>query len=501
MLKQKLELMEIKWGIVGIVAVVIGLIVLIIRSRFRKIPAKKLNEDVTTEPVKASRETDFNTLTKRERRASLSSDYIYDGPESVQGRKAGDVAGDVHSAKSIYKLDELEFDKFRTFVNADVLQKEMKEAGPLHGVNKFIHDSLSTWNEIELNVGITGNAGVGKSSLINALRKLKPSDEGAAAVDVVETTTKASRYSHPDNKHIVFWDLPGVGTQKYKRETYLKEMDFARFEVVIIVCASRFMESDMWLGKKLRELKKNILFVRTKIDFDIYNAQRDHPETFDETKCLTKIRNNVLENIHDGGLPDIVSGVYLVSSSERTKYDFHELDQDLTSMLSIKGKAISALIQKAVQQAIGRDREYYKNELKILRALSITYGFLPLPVLDKRLGNWSVSFMRRFCLRRFCVDEMSLDVMAIELKKQPSVLRIILKTYQNDDFHVLATQKIESALANKYVVPILGFFLSARNLYAALGECLKAMCEAEDELKLANLRLDLLEDNLKPMKT
>jgi hypothetical protein len=64
--------MEIKWGIVGIVAVVIGLIVLIIRSRFRKIPAKKQNEDVTTEPVKASRETDFNSLTKRERRASLS---------------------------------------------------------------------------------------------------------------------------------------------------------------------------------------------------------------------------------------------------------------------------------------------------------------------------------------------------------------------------------------------------------------------------------------------
>ena len=62
-----------------------------------------------------------------------------------------------------------------------------------------------------------GISGVGKSSFINAIRGLNADDVGSAAVGLTETTTQITAYTHPDNPHIKFWDLPGVGTDRFPR--------------------------------------------------------------------------------------------------------------------------------------------------------------------------------------------------------------------------------------------------------------------------------------------
>jgi len=54
-----------------------------------------------------------------------------------------------------------------------------------------------------VNIAITGNSGVGKSSWINAIRKLSPKSPGAALTGVTETTTEPQMYKFPGPAGIV----------------------------------------------------------------------------------------------------------------------------------------------------------------------------------------------------------------------------------------------------------------------------------------------------------
>merc|ERR1712216_118854 len=49
----------------------------------------------------------------------------------------------------------------------------------------------------EINIAVTGNSGVGKSSFINAILKLKKSDPNWAAIGASETTMEPKRYRGP----------------------------------------------------------------------------------------------------------------------------------------------------------------------------------------------------------------------------------------------------------------------------------------------------------------
>jgi len=112
--------------------------------------------------------------------------------------------------------------------------KELKNAFDSGGVEECIgllERKRDEWKHILLNVAVTGNSGVGKSSFINAIRRLTAEDEGAAPVGVKETTLDIQSYSHPCNPFLKFWDLPGVGTNRYPRETYLSDIDVDRYQL------------------------------------------------------------------------------------------------------------------------------------------------------------------------------------------------------------------------------------------------------------------------------
>ncbi|CAF4802714.1 unnamed protein product, partial [Rotaria socialis] len=61
---------------------------------------------------------------------------------------------------------------------------------------------------------------IGKSSLINTLRGLKPGSDGAAKVCEVECTQEIAEYPDPTHPNLIYYDLPGVGTPKFSRSEY-----------------------------------------------------------------------------------------------------------------------------------------------------------------------------------------------------------------------------------------------------------------------------------------
>jgi predicted GTPase len=93
----------------------------------------------------------------------------------------------------------------------------------------------------EFNIAVTGNSRVGKSSHIKSLRGLKANYKGANAVDVDETTDVLIQYIHTYNENIIIWVLLGMGTRRYPKSIYLK--DVGLFDFFLIITAFRFTEN------------------------------------------------------------------------------------------------------------------------------------------------------------------------------------------------------------------------------------------------------------------
>lgn len=161
------------------------------------------------------------------------------------------------------------------------------------GAAEVINESLAKVRNCPLNIGITGQSGSGKSTFINAIRGVEPSDGEAAPTDCVETTMQVKDYHHPNYPNVVFWDLPGVGTRKFPAETYLTDVKFERFDFFIIISDTRFRENDVNLATEIQKMGKKFYFVRSKIDNDLRAEKKKR--NFDQEKTLAKIKNDCVQ--------------------------------------------------------------------------------------------------------------------------------------------------------------------------------------------------------------
>ena len=150
---------------------------------------------------------------------------------------------------------------------------------------KYLEDT----NNIPLNIAVTGQSGVGKSTFLNAFRGIDNTDERAAPTGEVETTMKPKAYPHPTYPNVALWDLPGIGTPRYPADQYMKLVEFEKFDFFILVSDIRFNENDAKLAKEIKKMGKKLYFVRSKIDNSLRVAPRSQKE-YDEEKTLQEIR-------------------------------------------------------------------------------------------------------------------------------------------------------------------------------------------------------------------
>ncbi|CAM4636840.1 unnamed protein product [Leuciscus chuanchicus] len=153
-----------------------------------------------------------------------------------------------------------------------------------------IKEYLKKQDLVELNIGVTGESGSGKSTFVNAFRGLRDEDEGAAETGPVETTMEPEVYVHPKYKNVKVWDLPGIGTPNFKADEYLKLVKFERYDFFIIIASDRFRECHTQLAKEIKNMGKKFYFVRSKIDSSI-NAEK-RKKSFDKKKTLYTIRKD-----------------------------------------------------------------------------------------------------------------------------------------------------------------------------------------------------------------
>ncbi|XP_062373430.1 T-cell-specific guanine nucleotide triphosphate-binding protein 2-like [Sardina pilchardus] len=191
---------------------------------------------------------------------------------------------------------------------------------------------VDIFDNVVLNIAITGVSGTGKSTFVNAIRGVSDTDEGAAPTGEIETTTECTMYPHPVMPNVRIWDLPGIGTQYFKAKTYIKDVKFQNYDFFIIVSEKRFREYDIMLAKEIKKNKKAFYFVRSMVDQDIANAAR---RGVPENETLQRIRKDCEENLREMGSPP----VFLISSFYLEKFDFQELlnalERDLPDLQNI----------------------------------------------------------------------------------------------------------------------------------------------------------------------
>ena len=73
-----------------------------------------------------------------------------------------------------------------------------------------------------VNIAFIGETKSGKSTIINSLRDLYPTDPGFAPVDVEACTSEPCAYTNETFPNIVFWDIPGLNIPGYTIQNYLE---------------------------------------------------------------------------------------------------------------------------------------------------------------------------------------------------------------------------------------------------------------------------------------
>ncbi|KAI0717627.1 interferon-inducible GTPase-domain-containing protein [Fomitopsis betulina] len=181
---------------------------------------------------------------------------------------------------------------------------------------------------------IAGIAGSGKSSMANAVRGLRNSDEGAAPTGVVETTSAVGRFPDPDPKHpFVWYDVPGAGTLAVPDWQYFTDQSLYIFDCIIVLFDTRLTATDIAILRNAARFDIPTYIVRSKALQHVHNLATDMPGEDDEDdedaetnplvlqrareKYVQETRASIAQNLQAAKLPQ--QRVYLVDKDTLVK--------------------------------------------------------------------------------------------------------------------------------------------------------------------------------------
>ena len=284
--------------------------------------------------------------------------------------------------------------------------QDRQKAFNMESISNHLDDILDSWKKLPLNIAVTGQSGSGKSTFINTVRGLAADDKGAANIG---RTEELHSYPHPDNPNLLLWDLPGVGTPKFPRDTYLQNINFKRFVCYIIITSERFTDNDMWLAKQIDSKGKKFYFIRSKVDQDIRNEKHDYPELFAEEKLIEKLRQNCKENLRNAGFEN--APVFIISGclNHKDKWEFSNAIEKVTTDLPVrKQEAILLSLTDAstlTEGMIDRKKQYLAARNRKVSMLAALGGICPLPGFNVLADYKIISVQKDFYCKQFGLSD------------------------------------------------------------------------------------------------
>ncbi len=371
-----------------------------------------------------------------------------------------------------------------------------------------VAEKLKKWNKTPINIAVTGRSGSGKSTLVNTMLGLWPGDEGAAEVGVTETTGQPQSYHHPDNENFILWDLPGAGTPAFPRYSYLQKIDFEKYDFFFIVSARRFTEDDLWLAREIEKREKLFYFIRTRVDEDITNDQRDHPRSHNEDAVLSKIKDDCILQLTDIGFEP---KIFVLSGRKEfdTQWDFPRLTESLVSDISSIKQHAAIMMATANSRAI-IERKFMELEGRIMGVAAVSAGIAAIPIPGLSVSsdlalivNEILVYVQVMGLDDRNIRKMS-EHFSIPLSKLQKIVEAAVPSFARQQLekyvvNVIAKYAVASVIEEtSRFIPIIGTTIAAAASYKATSSALEYILfdMKEAALKLLNIRVDSFKSNV-----
>lgn len=163
-----------------------------------------------------------------------------------------------------------------------------------------LRQRIAAEDSVKVAIGLFGQPGAGKSSLINALI-----GQDRAEVSVRnDTTTGREEYEW---NGLTLVDLPGYDTTRFPAEEYLSRFKILDFDLLLCVFDGKFHVADTRLFHEITKQGKLSLFVRTK-----------HDALFQPGRSIAELEGDVTANVKNQ--IGSAQNVYFTSSRNRTGF-------------------------------------------------------------------------------------------------------------------------------------------------------------------------------------
>ncbi|XP_053391688.1 interferon-inducible GTPase 1-like [Mercenaria mercenaria] len=346
--------------------------------------------------------------------------------------------------------------RFASRVEKKVQQyKSVFQDRGIAGLTKAIGEELDEWKNERINIAVTGQAGSGKSTFINALRGLYADQDGAAPVGSETTTTTPRPYAHPNNAKCIMWDLPGIGTDSFPLDTYLKTINPAEFDFFVIVSCSRFTENDIFLAHAIEATGKHFYFVQTKFSDALHNESlKRKGKRPDENKLKEIVVSECQKNLAEF---KSFNNIFVIDSYTKDRFDFHYLAKrlvhDLEKISEKKQVALTLTLSAMTREAI--------EEKKIILEKRISGIALKTAVAPRLFGSDTKVLMeeKEFYRKQFGLDKEAIARDAEASSIGPQLKDIISNLRLKEKCSIANTEQ------NNAIEKCIPFLTCAFNIY------------------------------------